>query len=427
MTGSVDAALTASFRADWGWLVAALIRMTGDWDLAEESAQEAYARAARAWPRAGVPAQPRAWLLTTARNRAVDRIRHRRMAASKLPELAAGTAPAAEEADIPDDRLRLIFTCCHPALAFEARVALALRTLCGLTTAEIARAFLASEQAMAKRLARAKHKIAAAGIPYRVPPAHLLPERTAAVLGVVYLLFNEGYAASAGADLLRPGLCAHAIDLARMTAELLPGDAEAGGLAALLLLLHARAAARVGADGALVPLEEQDRSRWDATMIEAGLTALRRSVRHEPLGPYQVQALIAACHATAPTAADTDWARIAGLYDELLTLLPSPAVRLNRAVAVAMRDGPAAGLALLDGLAGEGHPLLPAVRADLLRRAGQRAAAVEQYRAALAGTGNDAERRYLRRRLAECEKFLPGCPSGPAPLVIPGDNPSTER
>jgi RNA polymerase sigma-70 factor (ECF subfamily) len=412
VTDGVTQALAESFQQNWGRLVATLIGMTGDWDLAEECAQEAFALAVRTWRRDGVPDRPLAWLTTTARNRAVDRIRRDRVGAIKLRELATAQPPADEvnldtlDSGIADDRLRLIFTCCHPALAFEAQVTLALRTLCGLTTAEIARAFLVSEPTMAKRLVRTKQKITTAGIPYRVPPAALLPKRTTAVLGVIYLLFNEGYAASSGPDLIRHELCEHARHLATMVTELMPDHPEAGGLQALLLLLHARAQARVDTAGALVPLEEQDRSRWDATMIDAGVAVLRRALRHERVGPYQLQALIAACHATAASAADTDWTRIVGLYDQLQTVVPSPTVRLNRAVAVAMRSGPQAGLDVLDELAATGaltdHHLLPAVRADLLRRLGRAAEAAAAYRLARARTGNEAERAYLSRRLDEC-------------------------
>jgi len=396
----VERELDEAFRRDWGRVVATLIGVIGDWDLAEEAAQEAFASALTAWRRDGVPAQPRAWLITTARNRAVDRIRRERVGAAKMREAAFLNEPdavsaAAVDTSIPDDRLRLIFTCCHPALAFEAQVALALRTLCGLTTAEIARSFLVPEATMAKRLVRAKQKIATAGIPYRVPPAHQLPRRTSAVLGVVYLLFHEGYVA-----LDRPELCERAIQLAALVADLMPDDPEARGLHALLLLLHARAAARTDPDGALVPLEEQDRSRWDAAMIDAGTRQIRDAMRAERPGPYQLQALIAACHATAPTPAHTDWARIVTLYDGLATLVPSATVRLNRAVAVGMSTGPDAGLALLDEVGD--HPLLPAARADLLRRLGRRADAADQYRRALAATDVAGERAYLERRLAEC-------------------------
>ena len=305
----------------------------------------------------------------------------------------------------PDDRLRLMFTCCHPALAFEAQVALTLRTLAGLTTAEIARAFLVSEDTMSKRLVRAKGKIRHAGIPFRVPPAHLLSERTVSVLGVLYLLFNEGYAASAGADLVRQNLTAEAIRLARILAQMLPDEPEVGGLLALLLLHDARRAARVDATGELVPLEDQDRSRWDASQIAEGTRLLEAALQRGRPGPYQVQAAIAACHATAAEAADTDWAQIAALYGQLARLVPSAVVRLNRAVAVGMRDGPAAGLALVEQLerARElaGYHLLPATRADLLRRLGRRDEAAAAYREALELAPTEPERRYLARRLTE--------------------------
>jgi len=412
MTEYVERALAASFREDWGRIVAGLIGMTGNWDLAEECAQEAYAQALTAWRRDGVPERPRAWLITTARNRAIDRIRRQRVGAAKLREVGAadpdpGYGPQVDldavESGIADDRLRLIFTCCHPALAFEAQVTLALRTLCGLDVAEIARAFQVTEPAMAKRLVRTRQKIAVAGIPYRVPPAHLLSERTTAVLGVIYLLFNEGYAATTGDALVRHNLCDQAVQLAGMVAELMPDHPEAVGLHALLLLQHARATARADSHGALVPLEEQDRSRWDRAMIEAGLAAVGQALRRERVGPYQLQALIAACHATAPSPADTDWERIVTLYDQLAAVVPSWTVRLNRAIAVAMRSGPEAGLTLLDDLpSSTGGHLLPAARADLLRRLGRHAEAAEHYVLALAGTDNESERAYLRRRLAEC-------------------------
>ena len=410
MTAAVDAAVTRAFREDWGQIVATLIRLTGDWDLAEECAQDAFAQALQRWPRDGVPRRPGAWLTTTARNRAVDRLRREVVGAAKLREAARLSVPDGPGDDAaagggPDDRLRLMFTCCHPALAFEAQVALTLRTLAGLTTAEIARAFLVSEDTMSKRLVRAKGKIRHAGIPFRVPPAHLLSERTVSVLGVLYLLFNEGYAASAGADLVRQNLTAEAIRLARILAQMLPDEPEVGGLLALLLLHDARRAARVDATGELVPLEDQDRSRWDASQIAEGTRLLEAALQRGRPGPYQVQAAIAACHATAAEAADTDWAQIAALYGQLARLVPSAVVRLNRAVAVGMRDGPAAGLALVDQLerTGElaGYHLLPATRADLLRRLGRRDEAAAAYREALELAPTEPERRYLARRLTE--------------------------
>jgi RNA polymerase sigma-70 factor (ECF subfamily) len=317
----------------------------------------------------------------------------------------SGAGGCADDSGISDDRLRLMFTCCHPALSLDAQVALTLRTLAGLTTAEIARAFLVPEQTMAKRLVRAKAKIRNAGIPYRMPPTHLLPERTVAVLGVLYLLFNEGYSATAGVGLVRDSLCDEAIRLARVLTELMPDEPEAIGLLALMLLHRARLAARVDDAGILVPLEEQDRSRWDRAAIDEGTTLLDAALRRRQPGPYQVQAAIAACHATAPQAAATDWSEIAMLYGRLHQLLPTDIVALNRAVAVGMADGPAAGLRLVDGLessgALSGYHLLPATRADLLRRLGRHEEAVHAYRAAIELAQTDAERRYLTRRLAE--------------------------
>jgi len=396
-------ALAEAFRLHWARVVANLIGATGDWDLAEDCAQEAFALALPAWQRDGVPDSPRAWLTTTARHRAIDRVRRDRLGAAKLRELPPGAAAELDvdldalDSGIGDERLRLIYTCCHPALSLEARVTLALRTLGGLSTAEIARAFLVSEATMAKRLTRTRQKITLAAIPYRVPPAPLLAERTSAVLAVVYLMFHEGYSATSGPELIRAGLCEQAVRLAALITELMPDEPEAAGLHALLLLLHARRGARVGDDGALVPLDEQDRSRWEPATVAAGLAAARRALGHERVGPYQLQALIAACHATA---GPTDWAAVVRLYDRLLVLLPSPAVRLNRAIAVAMSAGPRTGLDLLDEV-GE-HPLLSAARADLLRRLGRPVDAAAHYRAAITRTANDAERRYLTRRLAEC-------------------------
>ncbi len=408
---SADDAVSLAFREEWGRIVATLIRMTGDWDLAEECAQDAFATALRRWPVDGVPRAPGAWLTTTARNRALDRLRRSAVGAHKLQEAArmAGPdvqdQPAGDESGISDDRLRLIFTCCHPALALEARVALTLRTLAGLTTAEIARAFVVAEETMAKRLVRAKHKIRDAGIPYRVPPAHLLAERTTGVLGVLYLLFNEGYAATQGADLMRSGLCDEAVRLARMLARLMPDAPEALGLLALMLLHNARRAARVDRSGDVVTLEEQDRTLWDRAEIEEGLEALNVALSRRRAGPYQVQAAIAACHATAAEPAATDWAQIASLYDQLEILLPSPVVKLNRAVAVAMADGPDRGLALVEELERSGalqaYHLLPATRADLLRRLGRNSEAAASYEQALEMAGTDAERRYFVRRLGE--------------------------
>ncbi|UOX91597.1 sigma-70 family RNA polymerase sigma factor [Amycolatopsis sp. FBCC-B4732] len=402
----VETAVAAAFREEWGQVVATLIRVTGDWDLAEECAQEAFALALRTWPRDGVPKRPGAWLTTAARNRATDRLRRAAVGAAKLEEagrvhVPENTAAPDDESGVTDDRLRLIFTCCHPALATEAQVALALRTLAGLSTAEIARAFLVPEATMSQRLVRVKRKIRHARIPYRVPPAHLLPERTNAVLGVLYLTFNEGYSASAGPDLQRPDLAAEAVRLARVLAGLMPDEPEALGLLALLLLQHARRATRVGAGGELVPLEEQDRTRWDTEAITEGTQLLETALRRRRPGPYQVQAAIAACHATAARAADTDWPQIAGLYGELRKFVPSAVVELNRAIAVGMAEGPATGLALLDELDLGGYHLLPATRADFLRRLGRREEAVRSYTAARELAPTDAERAYLTRRISE--------------------------
>jgi len=408
VTPEVEAALAHAFRDEWGRVVATLIRTTGNWDLAEECAQDAFEQALQRWPHGGIPNRPGAWLTTTARNRAIDRLRREAVGAAKLREVAMLSVPdelSSDDSGVSDDRLRLIFTCCHPALAMEAQVALTLRTLAGLTTAEIARAFLVSERTMSKRLVRAKGKIRHAGIPYRVPPAHLLPERTTAVLAVLYLLFNEGYAASAGADLVRKDLSGEAIRLARTLAQLMPDEPEADGLLALMLLQDARRDTRVDADGQLVTLEHQDRARWDRDEISEGLSVLDKALRRGRTGAYQVQAAIAACHATAARASDTDWAEIAALYGRLAVLLPSPVVELNRAVAVGMSEGPAAGLALVDALDGSkklaNYYLLPATRADLLRRLGRFAEATDAYREALDLAATDTERSYLAERLAE--------------------------
>lgn len=389
-------AVDEAFRTEWGRVVATLIRVTGDWDLAEECASDAFASALATWPRDGVPRRPGAWLTTTARNRALDRIRRGAVESNRLRQLATVVPEAPEPAqpdDVPDDRLRLMFTCCHPALPLEAQIALTLRTLAGLTTPEIAQAFLVPEATMAQRLVRAKRKIRNARIPYRVPPAELLAERTSGVLGVLYLLFNKGYS--------RGELSTEAIRLTRVLTQLMPAEAEAGGLLALMLFHESRRETRVDAGGDLVTLAEQDRSRWDRAMIDEGVEVLNTAFDLGRPAVYQLQAAIAGCHATAEHADDTDWRRIADLYTLVARLNPSPVVELNRAVAVAEVDGPAAGLALVDAVRDElpGYHLLPATRADLLRRLGRAEEARAAYEEALGLAPTDAERRFLTRRV----------------------------
>ncbi len=416
MASATEHAVEQAFRDEWGRVVATLIRRTGDWDLAEECAQEAFAQALSRWPVDGVPRQPGAWLTTVASNRALDRLRRARRGNELLEQV--GRDPTGDEAArddfsalfededvIDDDRLRLIFTCCHPALPLEGRVALTLRSLAGLTTEEIARAFLVPEATMAKRLTRAKAKIAGAGIPYRVPPAEMLPERTGGVLAVLYLLFNEGYSASAGEQLIRAPLCAEAIRLTRILAQLMPDEPEVSGLLALMLLNDSRRSARVSAAGDLITLEDQDRSLWDRAEIAEAVAILDAVLRRRAVGPYQLQAAIGACHAQAPAAGETDWADIAGLYALLLEQVPSPVIELNRAVAVAMAGDLEGGLALVDALAAQGtlaeYHLLDATRADLLRRRGAFDEAAAAYRRALEGVRSEPERRFLERRLVE--------------------------
>jgi RNA polymerase sigma-70 factor (ECF subfamily) len=379
------------FRAEYGRAVAVLTRLLGDIDLAEEAVQDAFATAVQRWPADGVPPSPAGWILTTARNRAIDRIRRESRRHAKYAEAALLYFPDQRPDPFGDDRLRLIFTCCHPALGQAAQVALTLRLLGGLSTPEIARAFLVPESTMAQRIVRAKGKIRDAGIPYRIPSAAELPDRLPPVLAVIYLIFNEGYAASSGPSLTRDDLCTEAIRLSRLLAALMPDEPEVLGLLALLLLIHARRPARTTVDGSLVRLSDQDRSRWNSTLVAEGRTMVRQLVRRGRPGPYQIQAAINAVHSVTPT----DWAAILDLYDQLLAMTPTPVVALHRAVAVAEVSGPATALALIDGLDLDGYYLWHAVRADLLRRLGRDAEAAAAYQAAAGRTSNEAERDFL--------------------------------
>ena len=402
-----------AFRAESRRVLATLIRLLGDFDLAEEAMQEGFAVAAERWPTEGVPANPRAWLVSTGRFKAMDTLRRRARFDASLAAIAErlgdGVTPPPEVDDesVEDDRLRLIFTCCHPALPPDGQVALTLREVCGLTTEEIARAFLSPAPTVAQRIVRAKAKIKAARIPYQVPSRADLPERLASVLQVIYLVFNEGYAASSGESLTRGGLSAEAIRLGRLLVELLP-EPEAIGLLALMLLHESRRSARTTPDGDIVLLEDQDRSRWDAGLIAEGQTLVDRAIGSRRFGPYTLQAAIAAVHAGAATAADTDWSEIVGLYDVLVRAEPSPVVQLNRAAAVAMRDGPGAGLALIEDLLGRGElaDYAPAhsARAELCRRLGRSVEAIRSYERALELTRQEPQRRFLERRLQEVRR-----------------------
>jgi RNA polymerase sigma-70 factor (ECF subfamily) len=411
------AAVADAHRHEWAFVLAATVRVTRDLDLAEECVQDAYAQALTSWAADGIPSRPGAWLTTVARRRALDLLRRESVLRRSLPLLLDDTtAPPADltigDADeIPDDRLRLICTCCHPAIALEAQVALTLRLLCGLTTAEVARAFLVSEPTMAARLTRAKKKIAAARIPYVVPAAAELPERIDAVLTVLHLLFTTGHAAPVGADLMRRDLVERALDLARMLRVLVPASADVAGLLALILLTDARRATRLGPDGRMLLLEEQDRSQWDRAAIADGTALVREALRARPPGRFALQAAIAAVHAEAPRWEDTDWREVVALYDVLAQVWPSPVVALNRAVAVGMADGPAAGLVAVDALRDEpqlaGYSYAAAARADFLRRLGRIGEARTSYEEALLLTDNEVEREFLSRRLSELDDAQP--------------------
>jgi RNA polymerase sigma-70 factor, ECF subfamily len=405
------------YRDEFGRIIASLIHLIGDFELAEDATQEAFATAVEQWPREGVPQNPRAWIIGTARHKAIDRIRRQTRFAERREELTRMLEwdAAADTADlsggtVPDERLRLIFTCCHPALSPEARIALSLRTLCGLTTEAIARAFIVPPSTMAQRLVRAQRKIRAARIPYEVPPPELLPDRLDAVLAVIYLVFNEGYAATHGDTLVRADLCAEAIRLGRIVAELMAGNSEAGALLALMLLQDSRRTTRTSSTGEIVLLEEQDRTRWNREQIREGLELVNAALSRGPAGPYAIQAAIAAVHARAARAVDTDWREIEALYAYLMRMQPSPVIELNHAVAVAMASGPADGLRLIEAIRVretlDDYHLMWSARADLLRRLERWEDAAESYRRALELVTAEPERRFLTRRLAEVESHL---------------------
>ncbi|HET6410326.1 MAG TPA: RNA polymerase sigma factor, partial [Chthoniobacteraceae bacterium] len=385
------------YRQEYGRILATLIRLLQDFSAAEDALQEAFAAALVQWPKDGEPRNPVAWLMSTARRRAIDLIRHRTMAESKLDELTALNSSTNDNSPVPLDTLRLLFTCCHPALAPEAQIALTLRTICGLTTEEIARAFLQPVATLAQRLVRAKAKIKLARIPYVVPSDNDLPERIDAVMSVIYLVFNEGYSATAGRALLRADLCLEAIRLGRELVSLMPGKSEPAALLALMLLHDARRATRVDEQGTLVLLEDQDRSRWNGLQIAEGTALIEQAMRAGSTGPYAIQAAIAALHAEAPSAKMTDWQQIVLLYEALARLRPSPVVQLNRAVAVAMAEGPDRGLEAMQNIHLPGYYLLPAARADLLRRLGRFHESANAYREALPLVKNEAERRFLEK------------------------------